>query len=115
MPKLFDRVQETTTTTTGTGAINMGGAVAGYRAFSDAFSTGDVTYYCIAGATEWEVGIGALTSGAPWALSRDTVLASSNGGALVLFSAGTKNVYCDLPAAGILLRAQALKLASLRM
>lgn len=92
-----DRVKETTTTT-GTGSINMGGAVTGFRAFSSAFTTGDQTYYVIEGGSEWEVGKGTLTTGTPWTMSRDTILASSNAGAAVNFSAGTKMVYCDMPA-----------------
>jgi hypothetical protein len=43
------------------------------------------------------VGIGTYTSSGT-TLSRDTVLASSNGGSLVNFSAGTKDVFCDYPA-----------------
>ncbi len=88
-----DRVKETTATT-GTGAISMGGAAAGYRAFSAAFSTADTVYYCIEGGAEWEVGIGTLTTGSPWTMARTTVLASSNAGALVSFGAGTKSVFC---------------------
>lgn len=93
MPKLADRVKETTTTA-GTGALSLGGAAVGYRAFSTAFATGDTVYYCIEGGSEWEVGIGTLTSGSPWTMARTTVLASSNAGAAVSFSAGTKNVFC---------------------
>lgn len=92
-----DRVKETTTTT-GTGAISMGGAVTGFRAASDAFSTGDQSYWCMEGGAEWEVFKGTLTSGSPWTLSRDSVYASSNAGAAVNFSAGTKQVYCSMPA-----------------
>jgi hypothetical protein len=43
------------------------------------------------------VGIGTYTASGTL-LSRDTVLASSNGGSLVNFSAGTKDVFCDYPA-----------------
>lgn len=94
MPSKFaDRVQETTTTT-GTGALNLDGAVTGCRAFSSAFSSGDTVPYSIVGDSEWEVGIGTLTSGSPWTLTRTTVLASSNAGSAVNFSVGTKNVAC---------------------
>ena len=34
----------------------------------------------------------------PDTLSRDTIISSSNGDAAVNFSAGTKNVFCTLPA-----------------
>lgn len=94
---LADRVKETTTST-GTTAVTLLGAATGYQSFS-AIGNANVTYYTIAGQTgsEWEVGIGTYTS-AGTSLSRDTVLASSNSGSLVSFSAGTKDVWCDYPA-----------------
>jgi hypothetical protein len=94
---LRDRVKETTTTA-GTGTITLAGAVAGYQSFS-AVGNGNETYYCIAGqgTSEWEVGIGVYTSSGT-TLSRATVLASSNSGSLVTFSAGTKDVFCTFPA-----------------
>jgi hypothetical protein len=87
-----DRVKETTTTT-GTGALTLGGAVAGFRAFADVCSNGDTVHYCIAHRTpgEWEVGVGTWATGGT--LARTTVLASSNAGALVSFAAGTKDVF----------------------
>lgn len=90
-----DRVKETTTTT-GTGTLTLAGAVSGFQAFS-AIAT-DLTNvpYAIVGATEWEVGIGLWRTGN--FLVRGSVLASSNSGALVSFSAGTKDVFCTLPA-----------------
>lgn len=94
---LADRVRETTTTT-GTGSVTLAGAVTGFQTFA-AIGNGNVTYYTIAGqgTSEWEVGIGTYTASGT-TLSRDTVLASSNAGALVNFSAGTKDVFCDYPA-----------------
>ena len=97
MPKLADRVKETSTTT-GTGAVSLGGASVGYRAFSAAFVSTDQVYYCIEGGAEWEVGIGTLASGSPWTLARTAVMASSNAGALVNFSAGDKSVFCTASA-----------------
>ena len=93
-----DRVKETTTTT-GTGTVTLAGAVTGFQSFS-AIGNGNTTYYTIAGQTgsEWEVGIGTYTSSGT-TLSRDTVLASSNSGSLVNFSAGTKDVFVTYPAA----------------
>jgi hypothetical protein len=92
-----DRVNETSTTT-GTGTFTLAGAVTGFQTFS-AIGNGNTTYYTIVlqGGTEWEVGLGTYTSSGT-TLSRDTVLSSSNGGSLVNFSAGTKNVFCDYPA-----------------
>jgi hypothetical protein len=92
-----DRVKEITTTT-GTGTVTLLGAVTGYQSFS-AIGNANDTYYCIAGQTssEWEVGIGTYTS-VGTTLSRTTVLASSNSGSLVTFSAGTKDVFVVYPA-----------------
>lgn len=98
MPFLVrDRVKETTTTT-GTGTITLAGASSGFQSFA-AIGNGNSTFYCIAAqtGTEWEVGIGTYTSSGT-TLSRDTVLSSSNSGALVNFSAGTKDVFVTYPA-----------------
>jgi hypothetical protein len=93
---LADRVKETTGTT-GTGTVTLLGAVSGYQSFS-VVGNANTTYYAIVGATtEWEVGIGTYTSSGT-TLSRDTVLASSNAGSLVTFSAGTKDVFVTQPA-----------------
>jgi hypothetical protein len=94
-----DRVKETSTTT-GTGTLNLAGAETGYESFVSGVGTGNTTYYAIElnSANEWEVGIGTVTSGTPDTLSRTTVISSSNADALVTFSAGTKNVFCTLPA-----------------
>jgi len=94
---LADRVKETTTTT-GTGTVTLAGASAGYRSFATV-GNGNTTYYTISGQTtsEWEVGIGTYTS-VGTTLSRTTVLSSSNGGSLVVFSAGTKDVFVTYPA-----------------
>lgn len=85
-----------TTSSTGTGTITLGGAVAGYQSFS-VVGNGNTTYYAIVGGTEWEIGLGTYTSSGT-TLSRDTVLESSNSNALVNFSAGTKNVFVTYPA-----------------
>jgi hypothetical protein len=94
---LADRVKETTITT-GTGTVTLAGASTGYQSFA-AVGNGNTTYYTIAGQTgsEWEVGIGTYTSSGT-TLSRTTVLASSNSGSLVTFSAGTKDVFVTYPA-----------------
>lgn len=92
-----DRVKETTVTT-GTGTITLAGASTGFQSFA-VIGNGNQTYYTIAGQTgsEWEVGIGTYTSSGT-TLSRTTVLASSNSGSLVNFSAGTKDVFVTYPA-----------------
>jgi hypothetical protein len=100
MSKLANRVKETTRTV-GTGALDLDGAVSGFRSFVDGIGTGNACYYRIAGVDEWEVGIGNVTSGSPDTLSRDTILSSSNSNAVVSLSDGTKDVLVTLPAAGI--------------
>ena len=96
---LNDRVKETTTTT-GTGTINLGGAATGFETFVAGIGNSNVTYYCIAGqgTAEFEVGIGTVTDASPDTLSRTTILSSSNSDSAVDFSAGTKDVFCTLPA-----------------
>ena len=93
-----DRVKETSTTT-GTGTLNLGGAEPGYQTFVAGVGTGNTTYYAIVNraTSEFEVGIGTVTDAAPDTLSRDTIISSSNGGSAVNFSAGTKDVICTLP------------------
>jgi hypothetical protein len=94
---LKDRVKETSATT-GTGTLTLAGAVTDFQAFS-AIGDGNTTYYTITlpEGDEWEVGIGTYTASGT-TLSRDTVLASSNSGSLVNFSAGDKDVFVVYPA-----------------
>lgn len=95
---LADRVRETTTTT-GTGAVTLGGAYTGYQTFSAAIGNGNSTYYTISNPItgQWEVGIGSYSSGSNQ-LSRNTVISSSNSGSLVSFSVGTADVFVTQPA-----------------
>lgn len=97
MAYFADRVKDTTTTT-GTGAVTLANsAPTGFQTFATALgSTATQVAYCIESGAEWEVGQGIFngTTG----LTRDTVFASSNAGALVNFSAGTKNVFLTMPA-----------------
>jgi hypothetical protein len=90
MALMADRVRETTTTA-GTGTITLDGAATGYQSFGTAFGSGALVYYVIAGPVEWEIGIGTTGAGT---LARTTVLQSTNGDALVPFSAGQKDVFC---------------------
>lgn len=92
-----DRVRETTTTT-GTGAITLGGPASGFRTFASVMLATDTCYYVIAGGSEWEVGVGTFNT----TLARTTVLASSNAGAPVNFSAGTKDVFLTSPASALI-------------
>ena len=93
MPYIADRVAETTTTT-GTGAITLAGAKAGYQSFATALgSASSLVGYTISDGTNWETGRGTFngTTG----LTRDNVIASSNANALVNFAAGSKDVWID--------------------
>jgi hypothetical protein len=94
-----DRVKETSTTT-GTGTFSLDGASQDFETFVAGVGTGNTTYYCIvnAGTGEFEVGVGTVTDATPDTLSRDTVISSSNSDALVTFTAGTKDVFCTIPA-----------------
>jgi hypothetical protein len=94
---LNDRVKETTTIV-GTGTATLLGAALGYQSFA-IIGNGNTTYYCIAdqGGANWEVGIGTYTSSGA-TLTRTTVLASSNAGALVTFTTGIKDVFVTYPA-----------------
>jgi hypothetical protein len=91
---LADRVLETTAVA-GTGTATLLGAQSGYQAFSTIGNT-NTTYYTIVDNVnfDWEVGVGTYNTGT---LTRDTVLSSSNGGALVYFASGTKDIFLDLP------------------
>jgi len=93
-----DRVK-VTSTTTGTGAMALGAAVTGFETFAQGIGNNNTTYYCIfnQGTTEFEVGLGTL-DGSSANLTRTTVISSSNSDAAVNFAAGTKDVFCTLPA-----------------
>ena len=96
---LNDRVKETSTTT-GTGTLDLDGAVTGFEGFVAGIANTNTTYYCIAHTTadEWEVGLGTVTDAGTDTLSRDTVISSSNSDSKVVFTAGTKDVFCTEPA-----------------
>ena len=97
--KIADRVRETTTTT-GTGTINLGGAVTNFETFAANLSNSDTTYYAIVDNTngDFEVGLGTFSTGSPNTLARTTPIASSNSNSAVNFGSGTKDVFITLPA-----------------
>ena len=94
---ISDRVKETTTTS-GTGTYTLGGAVTGFETFTANLSDGDTTYYACTDNTDFEVGLGTFTASGT-TLARTTILASSNSGSAVDWSAGTRTIFCTLPAA----------------
>ena len=97
--RLFDRVQETSTTT-GTGDIGLDGAVTNFGAASSRYADGDTVEYAIVHQTnaEHETGFGIYSGGS---IARRTVLQSTNSDALVSFTAGTKDVFMSLSGASI--------------
>ena len=93
-----DRVKETSTTT-GTGTFSLDGAVSGFETFVAGIGNSNTTFYSIVNTDgAFEVGIGTVTDATPDTLSRDTILSSSNSDSAVDFAAGTKQVFCTLPA-----------------
>jgi hypothetical protein len=108
-----DRVLETSTTT-GTGALTLAGAVTGYKTFAtaerddgSAIQVGDVVPYYIEAVDANGVPTGAYESGigtysAAATLTRTTVLKSSNADAVVTLAAGTKYVGIGLLASRVL-------------
>lgn len=99
---IADRVKETTTTT-GTGNFSLLGAMTGFRTFGSVCSVGDTVYYALQSVdgsglvtAEWECGLGTYAGSNT--LTRTTVTSSSNAGAAVSLSAGTKQVYLSVPA-----------------
>jgi len=100
--KLNDRVKETSTTT-GTGTLNLSGAVSSFETFVAGIGDGNTTYYAIVNRDEdeWETGLGTITDASTDTLARTTVISSSNSDSAVDFSAGTKDVFCTLPASKV--------------
>jgi hypothetical protein len=96
---LKDRVKETSSTT-GTGTLDLDGAVAGFEGFVSAVGNGNTCYYAIqdANGADWEVGVGTITDATPDTLARNTILASSNADSVVTLSAGEHAVFLTYPA-----------------
>jgi len=91
-----DRVKETTDST-GTGAYALGGAAAGFQAFSAVTSNTDTVYYAISDNVDFEVGVGTYaTSGN--SITRTTILSSSNSNSAVNWGIGTKDIFLTYPA-----------------
>ena len=101
----FDRVKETTTTT-GTGALTLAGAMSGFQSFASTCTVGDTFYYGLQAVDSngnangvWEVGVGTYSAAST--LTRSSVLASSNAGAAVTLPTGTAQVWIDMPAVAL--------------
>ena len=98
---LNDRVK-VSSSDTGTGNLSLGSAIDGFETFAQGIGNNNTTYYCIfnQGTTEFEVGLGTLdaTSANITRGSGATIFSSSNSDNVVDFAAGTKDVFCTLPA-----------------
>tara|TARA_B100000767_G_C19525163_1_gene434177 strand:+ start:339 stop:725 length:387 start_codon:yes stop_codon:yes gene_type:complete len=94
-----DRVKETSTTT-GTGTLNLAGAVTGFVTFVSGIGNSNTTYYAIfeQGTNNFEIGIGTVTDATPDTLARTTVLNNSAGNTSKINFSGTLDVFCTLPA-----------------
>lgn len=92
-----DRVKETSTTT-GAGTYDLDGGVTGFRTFVAGIGTGNTCWYVATNGVDWEIGVGTVTDASPDTLARTTILSSSNAGAAVNWGAGTKTLFCGLPA-----------------
>lgn len=91
------RVKQTSTTT-GAGTLTLIAAASNFQGFNAMFGAGPVkVMYAIAGTSYYEVGVGTWTTAGPNTLSRDTILASSAGGAAVSLPAGTHDVFAWAP------------------
>ena len=70
------------------------------RYWFEAFSSvgdGNTTYYACTDGTDFEVGIGTYTASGT-TLARTTILQSSNSDNAVSWGAGTRTLFCTLPA-----------------
>ena len=94
-----DRVKETSTTS-GTGTLNLAGAVTGFVTFVSGIGNSNTTYYAIfeQGTNNFEIGIGTVTDATPDTLARTTVLNNSAGNTSKINFSGTLDVFCTMPA-----------------
>jgi hypothetical protein len=94
-----DRVRDTSTTTGSGNILVSANPPSSYITFSaiPSIAVNDTFFYGIANqaANEYETGLGTWLGSNTFA--RTSVFQSSNGNALVNFSAGTKDVFCALP------------------
>ena len=94
-----DRIKETSTTT-GTGTLDLAGVVTGFVTFVAGIGNSNTTYYAIheQGTANFEIGIGTVTDATPDTLARTTVLNNSLGTTAKINFSGTLDVFCTMPA-----------------
>lgn len=96
----IDRCKDVTTTT-GAGPITLAGTPpTGFQTLPSliAWPVGTMFVYGVAGGSEWESGVGTITALSTFSRAPT---ASSNGGALVNFSAGSKDFFVTVDATTI--------------
>ena len=91
-----DRVKETSTST-GLSDFALSGAVTGFQSFSAGIGANNTCYYAVTDGTDWEVGLGTVSSDG-LTLARTTILQSSSSDSKVNFGSGEKTVFCTYPA-----------------
>jgi hypothetical protein len=92
MAAILKNLARMTTATTGTGTITLGSAVSGFLTLAQAgVGDGRKVSYGINDGANSEVGRGTYTASGT-TLSRDTILASTNGGAAISLS-GSAQVF----------------------
>ena len=94
MPLLPYRAKQSTATGGTAGTIVLDAVATNARSFAAAYgASARRVMYCISWANGFEIGLGDFDGGTPGSLTRATVLASSNAGALVALPSGTKDVF----------------------
>jgi hypothetical protein len=82
-----------TTTTTGTGTVNLAGAVSNYATFVSQVASGNtVPYHIRASDSKLETGLGVFTDGTPDTLTRVADWSTDGSGAELTLPAGTHTV-----------------------
>lgn len=93
---LADDVKDTTITAGLANYVVSGTAATGYQSFLAGIGNGNQTILAVRNGADFEVLLGTLSAGTT--ISRDVILASSNGGAAVNWTAGTKDIFCTMSA-----------------
>ena len=98
---LSDRIKEHSRTT-GTGNLELEGAAAGFSAFGEFYSHGDILYYAVTDGSNYEVGSGIYHVASSNELRRFPFTSKgpgSTGTEAVNWGAGLKEIYVTYPAA----------------
>lgn len=90
----FSPFVKETTTTVGTIAYTLNGAVTGFTSFSSVVTDGQSVVYACTDNVDFEVGVGVYATGT---ISRGRIISSSNSGSAIDWGAGTKNIFLTIP------------------